>query len=118
MKHLLRTATFLRPYAWQVTATMAILLTITGLNLLVPRIIQNVIDDGLMQGDTAYLVRAAFILLGLGLGSAFLNFLNRYLSAWIATKVGYDLRNRMYNCARSSWSDRSQPAPDPRIPSG
>ncbi len=97
MKHLLRTATFLRPYAWQVTATMAILLTITGLNLLVPRIIQNVIDDGLMQGDTAYLVRAAFILLGLGLGSAFLNFLNRYLSAWIATKVGYDLRNRMYN---------------------
>ncbi|MBI5295017.1 MAG: ABC transporter ATP-binding protein [Chloroflexi bacterium] len=97
MKHLLRTATFLRPYAWQVSATMVILLTITGLNLLVPRIIQNVIDDGLMQGDTAYLVRAAFILLGLGLGSAFLNFLNRYLSAWIATKVGYDLRNRMYN---------------------
>jgi ATP-binding cassette subfamily B protein len=26
-----------------------------------------------------------------------LNFLNRYLSAWIATQVGYDLRNRMYN---------------------
>lgn len=97
MKHLLRTASFLRPYAWPVAATMAILLTITGLNLLVPRIIQNVIDDGLMRGDTAYLVRAALMLLGLGLGSALLNFLNRYLSAWIAAKVGYDLRNRMYN---------------------
>jgi ATP-binding cassette subfamily B multidrug efflux pump len=97
MKHLLRTASFLKPYFWQVATTMVILLTITGLNLLVPRIIQNVIDTGLMQGDTAYLVRAALILLGLGLGSALLNFLNRYLSAWIATQVGYDLRNRMYN---------------------
>jgi ATP-binding cassette subfamily B protein len=97
MKHLLRTATFLRPYVWQILATLVILLTITGLGLLVPRIIQNVIDDGLMRGDTAYLVRAALLLLGLGLGSALLNFLNRYLSAWIAAKVGYDLRNRMYN---------------------
>ena len=97
MKHLLRTATFLRPYLWQILATLVILLTITGLGLLVPRIIQNVIDDGLMRGDTAYLVRAALLLLGLGLGSALLNFLNRYLSAWIAAKVGYDLRNRMYN---------------------
>ncbi|MBI3172091.1 MAG: ABC transporter ATP-binding protein [Chloroflexi bacterium] len=97
MKHLLRTATFLRPYVWQILATLVILLTITGLGLLVPRIIQNVIDDGLMRGDTAYLIRAALLLLGLGLGSALLNFLNRYLSAWIAAKVGYDLRNRMYN---------------------
>ena len=97
MKHLLRTSTFLRPYFWQILATLVILLTITGLGLLVPRIIQNVIDDGLMRGDTVYLVRAALILLGLGLGSALLNFINRYLSAWIAAKVGYDLRNRMYN---------------------
>ncbi len=97
MKHLLRTATFLRPYVWQILATLVILLTITALGLLVPRIIQNVIDDGLMRGDTAYLIRAALLLLGLGLGSALLNFLNRYLSAWIAAKVGYDLRNRMYN---------------------
>jgi len=97
MKHLFRTATFLRPYVWQILATLVILLTITALGLLVPRIIQNVIDDGLMRGDTAYLIRAALLLLGLGLGSALLNFLNRYLSAWIAAKVGYDLRNRMYN---------------------
>ncbi len=97
MKHLLRTSSFLRPYVWQIFATLVILLTSTGLSLFVPRIIQNVIDDGLMQGDTAYLVRAAFLLLGLGLGSAVLNLGNRFLSAWIASKVGYDLRNRMYN---------------------
>ena len=73
------------------------LLTITGLGLVVPRIIQSVIDDGLTGGETGYLVRSALLLLGLGLASALLNLGNRYLSEWVAVRVGYDLRNRMYN---------------------
>jgi ATP-binding cassette subfamily B multidrug efflux pump len=76
---------------------MLMLLSITGLSLVVPRIIQSVIDNGLARGETGYLVRSAFLLLGLGLGSAILNLGNRYLSEWIATRVGYDLRNRMYD---------------------
>src|SRR5690606_35049613 len=71
--------------------------TLTGLNLIVPRVIQSVIDDGLIRGDTAYLVRAALLLLGLGLGSALLSMINRYVSEWVAVHVGYDLRNRMYD---------------------
>ncbi|HKJ40306.1 MAG TPA: ABC transporter ATP-binding protein, partial [Anaerolineales bacterium] len=78
-------------------ASMLMLLTITGLGLVVPRIIRSVIDDGLVGGETGYLVRSAFLLLGLGLASAVLNLGNRYLSEWIAVRVGYDLRNRMYN---------------------
>jgi len=76
---------------------MLMLLTITGLGLVVPRIIQSVIDDGLTRGQAGYLVRSALLLLGLGLGSAILNLGNRYLSEWIAVRVGYDLRNRMYD---------------------
>ena len=73
------------------------LLILTGLNLAVPRIIRSVIDEGLVQGQTAYLVRSAFLLLGLGIFSAVLNLGNRYWSEWIAARVGYDLRNRMYD---------------------
>ncbi|MFN8412628.1 MAG: ABC transporter ATP-binding protein [Anaerolineales bacterium] len=97
MNNLIRAAKFLKPYAWQVTATLILLLTLTGLNLLVPRIIQTVIDDGLLVGNTAYLIRSALLLFGLGLGSAILGLGNRYLSEWIASRVGYDLRNRMYD---------------------
>ncbi len=97
MKHLIRIRTFLRPYAWQIFATLVLLLTLTGLNLVVPRILQTVIDDGLLRRDTAYLVRSALLLFGLGLASAILNLVHRYLSEWIAARVGYDLRNRMYN---------------------
>jgi ATP-binding cassette, subfamily B, multidrug efflux pump len=97
MKHLLRIQIFLKPYTWQILATLLILLILTGLNLLVPRIIQTVIDDGLLRGDTGYLIRAALLLFGLGLASAILNLGNRYGSEWIAARVGYDLRNRLYD---------------------
>jgi ATP-binding cassette, subfamily B, multidrug efflux pump len=97
MKHLLRIRTFLKPYFWQILATLLILLLLAGLNLVVPRIIRSVIDDGLARGETGYLIRSAFLLLSIGLVSAFLNLGNRYWSEWIAARVGYDLRNRMYD---------------------
>ena len=97
MKHLLRIQIFLKPYTWQILATLLMLLILTGLNLLVPRILQTVIDDGLLRGDTRYLIRAALLLFGLGLASAILNLGNRYGSEWIAARVGYDLRNRLYD---------------------
>jgi ATP-binding cassette subfamily B protein len=97
MKHLLRIRIFLKPYFWQILATLFLLLIITGLNLVVPRIIRSVIDEGLARGEARYLARSALLLLGLGLGSAILSLGNHYWSGWIAARVGYDLRNRMYD---------------------
>jgi len=97
MKHLLRTRIFLKPYFWQILATLLMLLILTGLNLIVPRIIQTVVDQGLVEGETGSLIQSALLLLALGLGSAILSLGNRYGSEWVAARVGYDLRNRMYD---------------------
>jgi ATP-binding cassette subfamily B multidrug efflux pump len=97
MKHLLRIRIFLKPYFWQILLTLLMLLILTGLSLVVPRIIRSVIDEGLTRGETRFLLRSALLLLGLGLVSALLNLGNRYWSEWIAARVGYDLRNRMYD---------------------
>ena len=97
MKHLLRIRIFLKPYVWQILTALLMLLILTGLSLVVPRIIRSVIDEGLARGETTNLIRSAFLLLGLGLVSAILNLGNRYWSEWIAARVGYDLRNRMYD---------------------
>jgi len=96
MKHLIRIRAFLKPYIWQTLATLITLLIITGLSLLVPRILSSVIDNGL-KGGQVYLALAALLLLAIGLFSALLNLINRYLSEWIAAHVGYDLRNQMYD---------------------
>jgi ATP-binding cassette subfamily B protein len=76
---------------------LTLLLATTGLSLIVPLIIQGVIDDGLKAGATAFLVRSALLLLGIGLLTASLNLVQRYLTAWISAHVGYDLRNGMYD---------------------
>ncbi len=97
MKYLFRLRRYLSPYLWQISANFLILLTITGLGLIVPHILQNVVDDGLLRGDVGYIGRAALILLGLGLATAVLNLGQRFLSEWTAARVGYDLRNSMYD---------------------
>ncbi len=97
MTHLLKLRPYLKPYLGKILLNLLMLLGITALSLVVPRIIRSVIDDGLTRGETAYLARSALLLLGLGLVSAVLNLSNRYLGEWIAARVGYDLRNRMYD---------------------
>lgn len=96
MRHLIRIRIFLKPYVWQTLAALLTLLLMTGLSLLVPRIIASVIDEGL-SGGMSYLAGAALLLLVIGLFSAVLTLANRYLSEWIAAHVGYDLRNRLYD---------------------
>ena len=49
MKHLLRIHILLKPYLWQTLLNLFILLSMTGLSLVVPRIIEAGIDDGLLK---------------------------------------------------------------------
>lgn len=97
MNHLLRIREFLRPYTWQVLLALLILLMMTGANLVVPEVIRQVIDIGLVQGERRFLLNAALVILGIGLLIAALDFANRYISSWIAFRVTFDLRNRLYN---------------------
>ena len=97
MKHLLRLRSLIKPYLVQILLSLLILAALTGLSLVVPRIIQQVIDEGIAQGGTAFLFNAAMLLLGLGLLTAALSGFQRYISEWVAGHIGYDLRNRLYN---------------------
>ena len=97
MKYLIRLRLYLKPYLWQILLNITFLLSVTGLALVVPQILQNVIDQGLKAGASAFLLRSALLLVGIGLGTAALNLGQRYLTEWIGDYVGYDLRNAMYD---------------------
>ncbi len=97
MKHLLRLRQFIRPYVGQILLNLLILFALTGLGLVVPRIIQRVVDDGLLRGEVDYLARSALLLLGIGFLTALLNMALRYRSERVAAFIGYDLRNKMYD---------------------
>ena len=97
MKHLWRLRLLIRPYLWQVSLALVLLLAMTALNLVIPEVIQQIIDFGLMQKQSEFLLKAALIIMGIAVLRAVLPFGVRYLGEWIAAHVGYDLRNRMYN---------------------
>ncbi len=97
MKYLFKLRSYLKPYIWQILLNMLILLSVTGLSLVVPQIIQGVIDQGLQAGETAFLIRSALILVCIGTFTAVLNLGQRYLTEWIGAHMGYDLRNAMYD---------------------
>jgi ABC-type multidrug transport system fused ATPase/permease subunit len=58
MRTLLRLGPFLRPYRLQVALALSVTLVLTVLLLLVPAIIRQVIDVGLMQSDGTFLLAA------------------------------------------------------------
>jgi ATP-binding cassette subfamily B protein len=97
MRTLLRLGPFLRPYRLQAVLALGVTLALAGLLLLVPAIIRQVIDVGLMQGDRRFLAGAALAILGIGALRAALIYAQRYLGEWLASHIGYDLRNRLYD---------------------
>ena len=97
MKSLLRIRQLIQPYTWQVGLAVIILLSITGANLVIPEIIRQVIDIGLVGNEPRFLLNAALIVVGIGLLIAGLDFANRYLASWISFQITFDLRNRLYD---------------------
>jgi ATP-binding cassette subfamily B multidrug efflux pump len=97
MNSILRLRSFIKPYWLQVALSLLFLAILTGLELLVPRIIQQVIDKGISNGQLSVLGKSALLLLILGLLTAILNGFQRYISEWIGAHLGYDIRNRLYN---------------------
>ena len=97
MRHLLRLRAFLRPYWKQISLAILTILLATAANLIIPAIIQQVIDVGLARHELGFITRAAAVILGLGVMQAGLTYLQGYLSEWIASHIGYDLRNALYD---------------------
>ncbi len=84
---------------------------LTAFGLYVPRIIRDVIDQGLALREVGLLIRSALILLMLGLSTAGLAALQRFVSEWIGARVGHDLRNRLYDHIQNlsfSYHDHAQ----------
>ncbi len=97
MKHLLRLGPLLRPYWFQIILSLLILTILTTIALTIPSLIRIIIDRGITGGEYNLLIQAALLLLGLGIIRSSLNYTQRYVSEWIASHIGFDLRNSLYN---------------------
>ncbi len=97
MTTLRRLLFYLRPHRKLLAITYLCLLVVTGLNLVIPWIVKQVIDIGLTRGEHRYLVQASLIIVGISLVRMAFSFGQRYGSQSLAQRVIYDIRNQLYD---------------------
>jgi ATP-binding cassette subfamily B multidrug efflux pump len=93
MKSLRRLIHFVKPYRWPALGALALLLGIVVFDLLIPRLTQQVIDEGIAKGDMRAIWTTALLMLGAALLSAAFAVGNTLLSVRVAQGVGADLRS-------------------------
>ncbi len=92
---------YLRPYLLQLILAYTAMFAATLMNLFIPQIIKNAIDEGLAAGEARALFAAGGIILGIALVRGLAGFGQLYFGEWLTHRVSYDLRDHFYNAVQS-----------------
>jgi len=68
----------------------------TGFQLVIPALNADLIDNGVLTGDTAYIWRAGFVMLGATLGQVVFAIVATYFGAKAAMAFSRDVRNELF----------------------
>ena len=93
MKSLRRMFRFVKPYQKNAILAMVLLLGVVVADLLIPRLTQRVIDEGIARQDMGVIASTALLMLGAAVLSALFSVGNTLLSVRVAMGVGTDLRS-------------------------
>src|SRR3954465_3460783 len=95
-KLLKRVFTYARPYRWKIGAMLVMLIAASGLALVSPLIMRNLIDEAIPNHDMNRLVVLALALLIVPAIGSVISIGQRYLNSSVGEGVVYDLRTSLY----------------------
>lgn len=87
---------FLKKYRTQIVVALMAMLVMSMTDLLVPRQIQTIIDQGIAQNDSQIVLRSSLLMVALALASMGLAFLNTLFSVQVSEKFATDLRQKIF----------------------
>lgn len=93
---LMRVLSYGKPYTWQILIMFVLIILTTGLNLITPLILRQLIDHILPDGNTRGLAIAAIALLLIPLITGVISVGQRRLNAQVGEGVIYDLRIQLF----------------------
>jgi len=96
MREIRKVLAFVRPYWRRAVVALILLTTLVVLDLSIPRLIQRIIDDGILQHNQAIVIQTAVLMLGLSVLSAAIAIANNYLSVRVGESVARDLREALF----------------------
>ena len=96
-----RVLRYAAPYRLYIVGMLSIILLSTGLSLLTPLIMRDLIDKTIPSGNVTRLVWLALALLALPIVSSTIDLINRRLNVQVGEGVTYDLRMALYSRLQS-----------------
>ncbi len=101
MKSIFRLSRFVKPYRKSALVALVLLLGMVAADLLIPRLSQRIIDQGIAQNDLGVILSTAMIMLGAALLSALLAIGNNYLSVRVAQSFAHDVRSALLRTSQT-----------------
>ncbi|MCL1805375.1 MAG: ABC transporter ATP-binding protein/permease [Clostridiales bacterium] len=86
----------LKPYRRQMGAIMALALAISAVSMVTPFVNRNMLDEGLLQGDTAVVIRLVLLLILLQVGGQLIEYLQRLLEIGVTNALGKKLKTEAF----------------------
>lgn len=93
---MIRLLRFLRPYTLQVTLVLILVFLQSLANLYLPTLMADIVDTGIVKGDTNYILRIGGIMLLITLGGTVCAIAGSFLSARTAVGLGRIVRGKLF----------------------
>jgi len=87
---------FVKPYWLRSLAALVLLTLLVALDLSIPRLIQSLIDHGVLAHDRGLVIRTSLLMLGVSALSVFVAIGNNDLSVRVGESVARDLREALF----------------------
>jgi ATP-binding cassette, subfamily B, multidrug efflux pump len=101
MRSIFRLYRFVKPYRLYAIVALLLLLGMVASDLLIPRLTQRIIDQGIAAGNLRVIWTTALIMLGAALLSALFALGNNYLSVRVAQNFSHDVRSELVRKVQS-----------------
>ena len=95
MKSLLRMFQFVKPYRWQAIAASLLLAGVVIADLSIPRLTQQLVDQGIAEGNMQVILTTALLMIGAAVLSALFMVGNTVLAVRVGQGTGADLRSAL-----------------------
>ena len=93
----LRLIGYLSSYKSYVFAGYASMIAASLINLLLPQVVKNAIDQGITEGNLVSVLRSSALILVIAVVRGLAAFGQRYCGEWLTYRVAYDLRRDFFN---------------------
>ena len=94
---MIRLFRFLKPFRGPIALVLVLVFLQSLANLYLPTLMADIVDTGIVNGDTGYIVRVGGIMLAIAFGGAICAIISSFFAARTAVGFGRDLRGRLFN---------------------